>query len=304
MNHRLNVFGFLDLSQIGGEPYASSANVGMLDLVLALQWVRDNIAGFGGDPGNVTIFGQSGGGRKVSTLLGMPLAKGLFHKAAVLSGSHLRQILPDASTRLASGVLDVLGITKADLAKIHQVPTDQLLNAGIEAQRRSAQGAAAATPALAWGPVVDGRVIPAHTFDPTPSPLALDVPMLIGNTYAEFGGGANNPTANVMTTEQMRERLTPTLGAKTGEIVDAYQRTFPNAKPFEIYGVIVGHAGVSDKRGHAGGTEGGAKGRARLHVLVRLEDAGARRTAARVSLSGPGVLVRQHRSRGAGHRRR
>jgi len=240
MNHRLNVFGFLDLSQIGGDKYASSANVGMLDLVLALQWVRDNIAGFGGDPGSVTIFGQSGGGRKVSTLLGMPLAKGLFHRAAVLSGSHLRQILPDTSTRLATGVLDVLGIAKADLAKIHQVPTDQLLNAGIEAQRRSAQGAAAATPALAWGPVVDGRVIPAHTFDPKPSPLAADVPMIIGNTYAEFGGGANNPTATLMTSEQMRERLTPTLGAKTGEIVDAYQRTFPNAKPFEIYGVIVG----------------------------------------------------------------
>jgi para-nitrobenzyl esterase len=124
MNHRLNVFGFLDLSQIGGERYASSANAGMLDLVLALQWVRDNIAGFGGDPGNVTIFGQSGGGRKVSTLLGIPTAKGLFHKAAVLSGSHLRQILPDASTQLANSVLEVLGISKADLAKIHQVPTD------------------------------------------------------------------------------------------------------------------------------------------------------------------------------------
>lgn len=240
MNHRLNVFGFLDLSQIGGDKYASSANVGMLDLVQSLQWVRDNIANFGGDPGNVTIFGQSGGGRKVSTLLGMPTAKGLFHRAAVFSGSHLRQILPEASTRLASGVLDVLGISKTDLARIHQIPTDQLLNAGLEAQRRTTQGATPTSPALAWGPVVDGRLIPAHTFDPTPSPLAVDVPMLIGNTYAEFGGGANNPDAHQMTIAQVRERLTPTLGAKAGEIIEAYQRTFPNAKPFEINAVIVG----------------------------------------------------------------
>jgi para-nitrobenzyl esterase len=240
MNHRLNVFGFLDLSQIGGEKYASSANAGMLDLVLALQWVRDNIAVFGGDPASVTIFGQSGGGRKVSTLLGMPTAKGLFHKAAVLSGSHLRQILPDASARLANGVLEVLGLSKADLAKIHQVPTDQLLSAGLAAQRRGAPGAAAGSPALAWGPVVDGRILPAHAFDPTPSPLAAGVPMIIGNTYAEFGGGVNNPTAKAMTIEQVRERLTPTLGAKTGEVIEAYRRMFPGALPFEINGVIVG----------------------------------------------------------------
>jgi para-nitrobenzyl esterase len=87
---------------------------------------------------------------------------------------------------------------------------------------------------------VDGRVLPAHAFDPTPSPLALEIPMIIGNTYAEFGGGMNNPTAQLMSIDQVRERLTPTLGAKTGEVIDAYQRTFPNALPFEIYGVIQG----------------------------------------------------------------
>jgi len=115
-----------------------------------------------------------------------------------------------------------------------------LLNAGIEAQRRLAKAAAAGTPAPGWGPVVDGRVLPAHAFDPTPSPLAADVPMLIGNTYAEFGGGVNDPTALQMTIEQVKERHTPTLGAKTGEIIEAYQRIFPGAKPFEINGVIIG----------------------------------------------------------------
>jgi para-nitrobenzyl esterase len=240
MNHRLNVFGFLDLSQIGGEKYASSANVGMLDLVLALEWVRDNIASFGGDPGSVTIFGQSGGGRKVSTLLGMPAAKGLFHKAAVHSGSHLRQITPDVSTRLANGVLDVLGIARADVGKLHELTTEQLLNAGIAAQRKLGPGAAPGSAAPNWGPVVDGRAVPQHTFDPAASALAAGIPMIIGNTYVEFGGGTNNPSAHLMTTEQLRERLVPTYGTKTGEVIEAYQRVFPKAKPFEIWGVIQG----------------------------------------------------------------
>jgi para-nitrobenzyl esterase len=239
MNHRLNVFGFLDLSQIGGEKYASSANVGMLDLVLALEWVRDNIGRFGGDPGSVTIFGQSGGGRKVSTLLGMPAAKGLFHKAAVLSGSHLRQIAPESSARLASAVLDVLGISKSDVAKLHQVPMLQLLNAGIEAQRKLSQSAPG-TPAAAWGPVVDGRVIPQHTFDPGASPLAASIPMIVGNTFVEFGGGMNNPAAHLMTIDQLREKLTPTFGSKTADVIEAYQRVSPKAKPFEIWGVVQG----------------------------------------------------------------
>lgn len=240
MNHRLNVFGFLDLSQIGGEKYASSANVGMLDLVLALEWVRDNIGNFGGDPGSVTIFGQSGGGRKVSTLLGMPAAKGLFHKAAVFSGSHLRQIAPETSARLASGVLEVLGIARSDVGKLHELSTEQLLNAGIAAQRKLGPGAGPGSPAPNWGPVVDGRAIPQHTFDPAASALAAGIPMIIGNTYVEFGGGINNPSAHLMTAEQLRERLMPTYAAKTGEVIEAYQRVFPEAKPFEIWGVIQG----------------------------------------------------------------
>jgi para-nitrobenzyl esterase len=240
MNHRLNVFGFLDLSQIGGEKYASSANVGMLDLVLALEWVRDNIGNFGGDPGSVTIFGQSGGGRKVSTLLGMPAARGLFHKAAVLSGSHLRQITPETSARLANGVLDVLGIARGDAGKLHDLTTEQLLNAGIAAQRKLGPGAGPGSPAPNWGPVVDGRVIPEHTFDPAASALAAGIPMIIGNTYVEFGGGTNNPSAHLMTTEQLRERLMPAYAATTGEVIEAYQRLFPKAKPFEIWGVIQG----------------------------------------------------------------
>jgi para-nitrobenzyl esterase len=241
MNHRLNVFGFLDLSQIGGDRYASSANVGMLDLVLALQWVRDNIANFGGDPSSVTIFGQSGGARKVSTLLAMPSARGLFHKAAVLSGSHLRQITPDVSDKLANAVLQELSIGRGDISRLHLISTAQLLGAALEAQRKLAQAATAAgTPAPNWGPVVDGRVLPQHAFDPAAPAISAQIPMLIGNTFVEFGGGVNNPTAHELTLEQLRERLQPTVGARAPEVIAAYQKVFPTARPFEIWGVISG----------------------------------------------------------------
>jgi para-nitrobenzyl esterase len=240
MNHRLNVFGFLDLSQIGGDRYASSANAGMLDLVLALEWVRDNIADFGGDPGSVTIFGQSGGARKVSTLLAMPVARGLFHKAAVLSGSHLRQILPEVSDRLANAVLQELAIGRGDVGRLHQVPTADLLRAGIEAQRKAAAAAPAGSPAPNWGPVVDGRVLPQHAFDPAAPAISAAVPMLIGNTFCEFGGGVNNPAAHELTIAGLRERLQPTVGARADEVIAAYQKVFPAAQPFEIWGVVVG----------------------------------------------------------------
>lgn len=240
MNHRLNVFGFLDLSQIGGDRYASSANVGMLDLVQALQWVRDNISNFGGDPSNVTIFGQSGGARKVSTLLAMPAARGLFHKAAVFSGSHLRQITPDVSDRLAHAVLQELAIGRGEFARLHQLPTAQLLGGALEAQRKLAAATPAGATVPTWGPVVDGRVLPQHAFDPAAPAISANVPMLIGNTFVEFGGGVNNPTAHEMTTVQLRERLQPTVGARADEVIAAYQQVFPAAKPFEIWGVIVG----------------------------------------------------------------
>lgn len=233
MNHRLNVFGFLDLSQIGGDAYGSSGNVGMLDLVLALEWVRDNIGRFGGDASNVTIFGQSGGGRKVSTLMAMPAARGLFHKAAVLSGSHLRQNMPDQTARQARAVLQTLNIGGSDLRRLHDVPMDDLMRAAITAQ-------ATLTPAVGWGPVVDGRVLPQHAFDPAAPALAANVPLLVGNTYVEMGSGMNNPAAAEMTVGELRERLQPVLGPRTDEAVAAYQKVFPEAKPFEIWGVVQG----------------------------------------------------------------
>jgi para-nitrobenzyl esterase len=240
MNHRLNVFGFLDLSDAGGAEYANAGNAGMLDLVLALEWIRDNVARFGGDPASVTIFGQSGGARKVSTLLGMPAARGLFHKAAVLSGSMLRQNTPEASRRLAAGVLQELNISKGNLSRLHEVSTDDLLNAGIAAQRKLAQGATPQAPAPNWAPVTDGKIIPQHTFDPAAPAMSASIPMLIGNTFVEFGGGIGNPEAHLLTVEQLQQRLGPVVGATSAEVIKAYQGIFPGIKPFEIWGLVQG----------------------------------------------------------------
>ena len=176
INHRLNIFGYLYLAQLGGVKYADSGNAGMLDAVLALQWVRDNIANFGGDPGNVTIFGQSGGGAKVSALLAMPTAKGLFHKAIVESGSYasaLRGISAEAATASAQKLIDHLGLEPNQTDQLQQMSMEKLLTAMREV---TANGD------LPLGPVVDGRSLPRRPFDPTAPEISASVPMLIGTT--------------------------------------------------------------------------------------------------------------------------
>ncbi len=249
VNHRLNVFGYLDLSQIGGERYATSANVGMLDLVLALQWVRDNIARFGGDPNNVTIFGQSGGGSKVSTLMAMPAAKGLFHKAMVLSGPGIRQGEPEAANRLARAVLDELGLTSSQLDKLHALPWEQVLAAGLSAQAKlvAAAGPNAATPGtgrrVGWSPVMDGKVIPQHPFDPVAPAISANIPVLVGCTFHEFSNGINKPDAHLLTMEQLREQLSPRYGDRTGKIIEAAQKAVPGAPPFELGAIIATSGG-------------------------------------------------------------
>jgi para-nitrobenzyl esterase len=243
LNHRLNVFGYLDLSSLGGQRFAGSGNAGMLDIVQALQWVRDNVARFGGDPANVTIFGQSGGGSKVGTLMAMPAAKGLFHRAAIMSGSALRAAEPEAQARLAAAVLDELSIPRDGVERLREVPTDRLLAAGLEAQRKLAPaGGPSATVARAarvgWGPVVDGRVLPTHPFDPSAPTLSADVPLLVGTTFHEFSGAFNNPDAKALTRDQLRERLRPRFAARTDDVIDAWQRVVPSAPPFELAALV------------------------------------------------------------------
>lgn len=176
VNHRLNVFGYLYLAELGGEPFADSGNVGMLDIVAALEWVRDNIAEFGGDPGNVTIFGESGGGMKVTALMAMPSAQGLFHRAIVQSGPFLKAIPRGRATQAAEAFLGKLGLKAGQPDQLQSMPAEQLLEA------------LPAIPGgpLALAPVVDGRSLPGDPFDPAAPALSAHVPMLIGSNATEF----------------------------------------------------------------------------------------------------------------------
>ena len=214
LNHRLNVLGFLDLSAYGAK-YAQSGNVGMTDIVKALEWVRDNIAAFGGDPDNVTIFGQSGGGGKVSTLMAMPSAKGLFSKAVVESGSITELMAPKYSRRIGAKTVEALHLNPSRIDKLAEVPYEQLLaayNGAIAAVREEAQQDGALPGnflnALLFGqvPVVDGEVIPAQPDTPEALALSKDVPVIIGTTYHEFTRDQEDPIFQPLALQQAANR--------------------------------------------------------------------------------------------------
>ena len=222
INHRLNIIGHLYLGAAGAE-LADSANVGMLDIVASLQWVRDNIAQFGGDPGNVTIFGQSGGGGKVSTLLAMPSAKGLFHKAIVQSGSTLKQIPRDEAQKTTERVAAQIGLKSTQVAELQQVPLAKLLGAMGGGVR--------------LGPVVDGHSLPRDPFDPDAPEVSADVPMIIGTTETE-GSYFAPPELLSLDEATVRTRLKERLGADGDRVYDMFRRNRPKATPSELYFTI------------------------------------------------------------------
>jgi para-nitrobenzyl esterase len=243
-NHRLNAFGYLNLAEFGGEQYASSANVGMLDLVAVLQWVRDNISNFGGDPENVTVFGQSGGGAKICTLLSMPAAQGLFHRAIIQSGSTPRNALPDDSSKLAAAVLGELNLSKSQVDELQRLPVEHLCAAAQAAARKMRPPAgrqhSMRTPSrsIGWGPTVDGKILPGHPFDPVSPALSAKIPILIGTNMNEFVNGVDNPEAETLTEEELGKRVRASYGSKAEEIIRAYRSEYPAAKPFDIFSVI------------------------------------------------------------------
>lgn len=226
VNHRLNVFGFMYLADIGGERFAQASNAGMLDVVLALEWVRDNAAAFGGDPGNVTIFGQSGGGSKVSTLLGMPAAKGLFHHAIAMSGSEVTGIPRDEASKAAEAVMQKLGLK--DVADLQTVPMLKLL----ALTRPGAIG-------MPWrlGPVVDGRTLPADPFAPQATTISKDIPLIIGSTETEVTWNAQQQY-DPMDDAALRANLGEALrvrAAGADKVAAVYKKNRPMASNLDIY---------------------------------------------------------------------
>jgi para-nitrobenzyl esterase len=228
LNHRLNVFGYLDLAEAFGADYAHSGVAGMLDIVLALQWVRDNIAAFGGDPGNVTLFGESGGGWKVSLLMAMPGAKGLFHKAIIQSGPGLAGKPRAEAAATAATLLKALGIkTPGDLAA---TPTDILSRASVELGGEMMR---------LYTPVVDGEVLPRDPFTPDAPALAAQIPLLIGtnkdeNTLFMF----NHPRFGAFTEEDVARVAKTAVGPRAESLIAALRETFPDYSPTHLMAAV------------------------------------------------------------------
>jgi para-nitrobenzyl esterase len=191
VNHRLNALGYLYLAELGGDKYAASGNAGLLDLVAALEWVRDNIANFGGDPGNVTIMGQSGGGGKASMITGMPSAKGLFHRAIIMSTlieSGVKALDRNQASASAELFLSKLGLKKTQLDELHRLPVERLvaaLTSGGVASGTQPGDAASSDISTQFSAVVDGVTLPAHPYDPVASPISADIPIICGSNETE-----------------------------------------------------------------------------------------------------------------------
>ncbi|MDR2214764.1 MAG: carboxylesterase family protein [Nevskiaceae bacterium] len=223
VNHRLNVFGFLHLADIGGEQWAGATNVGVQDLVAVLQWVKDNVENFGGDPSRVTIFGQSGGGGKTTTVMAMPSAQGLFHRCIAQSGSAIRGQTASAASEAAERFIAKLGIQKNQLQRLQQMDW------------RDIQKAYYSEPAIAGlggGPVIDGKIIPRNQWDPTAPSFSANVPLMIGSTENE--NGWLGPPPYELPDAEMQQLFTTRLAgndaAEGQKLLALYKRRHPDTR--------------------------------------------------------------------------
>jgi len=225
INHRLTVFGHLHLDEIAAAEYAGSGLAGMLDAELALRWVRDAIESFGGDPANVTIFGESGGGQKVSHLLAMESSRGLFHKAIIQSGPGLRSVSTRRGTSDARELMAKLGVQS--VSELAQAPADTL--------RRSAESI------RTWSPVIDGVHLPSHPFDPVPAPSALDIPILIGTCRDEQAlFMVDDPARGKLEEAELLQRTSRSLGSQRDAVIAAFRASRPHATPWDLLVAISG----------------------------------------------------------------
>jgi para-nitrobenzyl esterase len=230
LNHRLNAFGYLYLGDLAGPDFATSGNSGQLDLVAALRWVRANIAEFGGDPDNVTIFGESGGGAKTCAIMAMPQAQGLFHRAIVQSGPFLRGVPRERATEIARLVLDRLSIPADQAESLQDIPSERIVEAFAGDPGMGG---------LAFAPVVDGQTLPRHPFHPDATPVSAHVPLIIGANKDEFTLFSQDPALLTLSWEDLPRRAAPFLaGGDATHILGEFRRLRPNASPREIFQAI------------------------------------------------------------------
>ena len=240
INHRLNVFGFTNLAAALDREFTTSGNVGMQDGIAALEWVRDNIENFGGNPNNVTIFGESGGGSKVSMLMAMPAGKGLIHRAIIQSGPGLRMGDADGHAKAAEMLLKELGIPLSSARNIQQVPMEQVLAAYFAVSPKFGFGAG-------FGPIVDGVSLPRQPFSPDATPVSEDVPLLIGTNHDEgtiFLGGAFqaedlskfklSPAQLNLDEAGLKQIVSSFRGLDADKAIKVYRKDNPKATPWEL----------------------------------------------------------------------
>jgi para-nitrobenzyl esterase len=244
-NHRLGLMGFLYLDELGGEDYAGSGNMGVADIALGLKWVNENIANFGGDPNNVMIFGESGGGGKTSCLYAMPEAAPYFNKCSIESGPGVRMLNPDQAARTTAHVLKELGLSEANWRKIFEVPAADLL--AIQSKIPfvppfQPKGSNLGEKAIwGFGPVVDGVIMPHHPFDPKATETSRNKPLLVGwneDEYTFFAWERKDTAPFSMDFDGIKERLSGQFGADTEKLVESYRKARPKASAPDIFVAI------------------------------------------------------------------
>ena len=237
INHRLNVLGFTYLAELGGADFAASGDAGVLDIVHALRWVHDNIEQFGGDPNTVTIFGQSGGGRKVGTLLAMPSAKGLFHRAVIESGPTIKLVEQDQAARVAAMLLAKLNVSKANVRELQKLPLPRIM-AAYYAVVKDMAGMDQMT--QGFSPTVDGKFIPHHPFHPAASAISADVPLMCGSTRTEMRMQLSRDAAAFSLNEaDMQRRVKTLVGANSESTIEAYRKVNEGASPSDLFFLII-----------------------------------------------------------------
>jgi para-nitrobenzyl esterase len=228
VNHRLNVFGYLHLADLGGDGFAGSGVAGMLDAVEALRWLRANVAAFGGDPDNVTIFGESGGGRKVCALLAMPSAQGLFHRAIIQSSVMLNAADPERATAFARQLIKTAGLPEGDVRGLQAMPFEQLTEAYAQAGQDFG--------GFQCSPVLDATYLPDHPHAGSPAPSSLGVPVILGTNKDEAAlFMARHPKRRRLTEEELHDELQKMLGDRWQEVLEVYRRNRPDDTPWDLW---------------------------------------------------------------------
>jgi para-nitrobenzyl esterase len=237
VNQRLNILGFLDLSAVCGAEYVMSGNAGALDMCAALEWVRENISAFGGNPSNVTIFGESGGGGKVCTLMAMPAAHGLFHKAIVQSGATVRLRTPERAARLSELVLRELGVAPGEVHRLNSFPVTKLLAAVKPAVDALGPTTSPLFDRYPFGPTMDGNVVTQHPFEPQASPLSIHVPMLIGDMKDETASLLaldDKVWFRTLGPKELADRISALAGTDAPSVLRDYRGAFPGMNSAEL----------------------------------------------------------------------